>query len=234
MGFSRQEYWNVLPFPSPGDLPDPGIKPVSPELAVRFFVTEPSLYGNIYKPSLRGHWDSLGPGTLCCSAAVFAPGHTSPWATEHKRTVCVCMLSLSLFHLRLEVTRLLCPWNFPGKNTGVGCHFLFLGVFPTQGSTQENPASSAPAGGFFTYWGTWEEHKEIIWAKKNKKACMSVQLGQILDKWYKETKKNNCHFWSKSRVLPMLSAYNTIQGVDKPPTSYSSSPIPRHTPPSPA
>ena len=29
MGFSRQEYWSRLPFPSPGDLPDPGIKPVS-------------------------------------------------------------------------------------------------------------------------------------------------------------------------------------------------------------
>ena len=30
MGFSQQEYWSGLPFPSPGDLPDPGIKPVSP------------------------------------------------------------------------------------------------------------------------------------------------------------------------------------------------------------
>ena len=32
MGFSRQEYWSVLPFPSPGDLPDPGIEPRSPTL----------------------------------------------------------------------------------------------------------------------------------------------------------------------------------------------------------
>ena len=31
-GFSRQEYWSGLPFPSPGDLSDPGIKPVSPAL----------------------------------------------------------------------------------------------------------------------------------------------------------------------------------------------------------
>ena len=30
MGFLRQEYWSRLPFPSPGDLPDPGIKPASP------------------------------------------------------------------------------------------------------------------------------------------------------------------------------------------------------------
>ena len=32
MGFSRQEYWSGVPFPSPGDLPDPGIKPRSPAL----------------------------------------------------------------------------------------------------------------------------------------------------------------------------------------------------------
>ena len=40
MGFSRQEYWSVLPCPPPGDLPDPGIKPaslMSPVLAGRFF-----------------------------------------------------------------------------------------------------------------------------------------------------------------------------------------------------
>ena len=30
-------------------------------------------------------------------------------------------------------TSLLCPWDFPGKNTGVGCHFLLQGIFPTQG-----------------------------------------------------------------------------------------------------
>ena len=34
MGFSRQEYWSGLPFPSPGDLPNPEIKPVSPALQV--------------------------------------------------------------------------------------------------------------------------------------------------------------------------------------------------------
>ena len=40
-GFSRQEYWIGLPFPSPGDLPHPGIKPESPALAASFFTTEP-------------------------------------------------------------------------------------------------------------------------------------------------------------------------------------------------
>ena len=41
MGFVRPEYWSGLPFPSMGDIPDPGIKPVSPVLAGRFFTTEP-------------------------------------------------------------------------------------------------------------------------------------------------------------------------------------------------
>ena len=40
MGFPRQEYWNGLPLLSPGDLPNPGIKPVSPALAGGFFTTE--------------------------------------------------------------------------------------------------------------------------------------------------------------------------------------------------
>ena len=40
MGFSRQEYWSRFPFPSSGDLPDPGIEPMSPALADRFFTTE--------------------------------------------------------------------------------------------------------------------------------------------------------------------------------------------------
>ena len=47
MGFSRQEYWSGLPFPSPGDLPDPGIEllsPMSPALAGRFFATWEAQY----------------------------------------------------------------------------------------------------------------------------------------------------------------------------------------------
>ena len=54
MGFSRQEYWGRLPFPPPGDLPNPGIEltsPVSPALVGRFFSTEPpgKLIGTLLK-----------------------------------------------------------------------------------------------------------------------------------------------------------------------------------------
>ena len=41
VGFSRQEYWSGLPFPSPGDLPDPGIEPRSPALQAEALTSEP-------------------------------------------------------------------------------------------------------------------------------------------------------------------------------------------------
>jgi len=40
MGFSRQKHWSGLPFPSPGDLPDPGIKPQSPALQTDALLSE--------------------------------------------------------------------------------------------------------------------------------------------------------------------------------------------------
>ena len=53
--------------------------------------------------------------------------------------LCCCMLNRSVESSSLQPrglypTRLLCPWDFLGKNTGVGCHFLLQGIFPTQGS----------------------------------------------------------------------------------------------------
>ena len=54
MGFSRQEYWNGLPFPSPGDLPNPEIEPTfltSPSLAGGFFTSSPTCTGPFEIPS---------------------------------------------------------------------------------------------------------------------------------------------------------------------------------------
>ena len=42
-------------------------------------------------------------------------------------------MSDSLLPHGLQLTWLLCPWDSPGKNAGVGCHFLLQGIFPTQG-----------------------------------------------------------------------------------------------------
>ena len=55
MGCSRQEYWSGLPFPSPGDLPNPGIQPLSPVLAGRFFPTEPPGESSVATRHLKSH-----------------------------------------------------------------------------------------------------------------------------------------------------------------------------------
>ena len=52
---------------------------------------------------------------------------------------CVSMLSCSvmsdsLWSNGLQTARLLCPWDFPGKNTGMACYFLLQGIFSTHGS----------------------------------------------------------------------------------------------------
>ena len=76
MGFSSQEYWSGLPFPSPGDLPDPGIKPESPALQADSLTSEPSgkltaMYTLLY---LKGITDkillnSTEPSAECFVAA---------------------------------------------------------------------------------------------------------------------------------------------------------------------
>ena len=59
MGFSRQEYWSGLPFPSPEDLPDPGIEPWSPALSYRE-VQDIHLQGPcVNLETLRKHLSSL-------------------------------------------------------------------------------------------------------------------------------------------------------------------------------
>ena len=49
------------------------------------------------------------------------------------------VMSDSLQTFGLQPTRLLCPWDFPGKSTGAGCHFLLQGIFPTQGLNSSLP-----------------------------------------------------------------------------------------------
>ena len=59
--------------------------------------------------------------------SVFIPT-SKKWKWSHS------VMSNSLPPHRLQPIRLLCPWNFPGKNTRVGCHSLLQGIFLTQGS----------------------------------------------------------------------------------------------------
>jgi len=90
-GSSVLGFWSGLPFPSPGDLPDPGIDSGSPACQ------EDSLPG-----------EPPGKPYLVCCCYCYVASVVSDSARPH----------------RLQPTRLPRPWDSPGKNTGVGCHFL--------------------------------------------------------------------------------------------------------------
>ena len=67
MGISRQEYWSGLPFPSPGDLPDPGIKPMSlasPALAGRLFITGAIWEAQSLEEQVKNELNSRNCGSL--------------------------------------------------------------------------------------------------------------------------------------------------------------------------
>ena len=64
-------------------------------------------------------------------------GNTQQWANKVVVPCCVLLVvqsSLTLCDPMDCSPPVLCPWNSPGKNTGVGCHFLLQGIFLTQGS----------------------------------------------------------------------------------------------------
>ena len=119
MGFPRQEHWSGLPFPSPGELPHPGSKSEYPALTGIFFTTEPPI-------------DS-----------------PKNCAGVHAKSLQSCRTLCNTMDCTIVPARLLCPWDSPGKNTGVGCHAFLQGIFPTQ-KLNLCSCGSCIAGRFFT------------------------------------------------------------------------------------
>ena len=135
MEFPRQEYCSGLPFPSPGDLPDPGIKPRSPALHADALLSEPP-----GKPLPRLQ---LVKYVRLHTLLRIHQCSSSHW--QWKWSVTCSLVSDSLRPQGWKPARLLCPWNFPGKNTGVGNYSLLQWIFLTQGLNLHPPF----AGKFF-------------------------------------------------------------------------------------
>ena len=57
----------------------------------------------------------------------------------------------------MDPVRLLCPWDSPGKDTGVGCHTLLQGIFPAQKSNLHLLRLPVPASRFLTTSAMWED-----------------------------------------------------------------------------
>ena len=88
---------------------------------------------------------------------VFSFAFLFSWCTWVR--ACHLVMSHSLWPHRLRsATRLLCPWNFPGKNTEVGNHFLLQGIFPTQTGIKPMSVSCVSCIGrqILYHWATWE------------------------------------------------------------------------------
>ena len=83
MGFSRQKYWSGLPFPSPGDLPDPGIKPGSPALEADALTFEP-------------------PGSSVQFSCSVMSDSATPWIAARQASLSI---TISRSSLRLNVHR---------------------------------------------------------------------------------------------------------------------------------
>ena len=85
---------------------------------------------------------------------------------------CVALMSRSLGPHGLLSPRLLCPWDSPGKNTGVGCHTLPPGMEPT------SPTSPALADGFFTSTtleATYRDARDKISCNVESGKCFPVE-----------------------------------------------------------
>ena len=94
------------------------------------------------------HWGThiLDTSLLCSlKLSAFWPGYIFP----------LVLVAQSLWPRGLYPFRPLCPWDSPGKSTGIGCHFLLQGIFPTQ-RLNLSLLSPATVGRFFTTSATWE------------------------------------------------------------------------------
>ena len=94
MGFPREGYWNEWPFPSPGNLPDPGMEPASPALVGRFSTTEPPGKSLFFIYSVDIEWVptmsqglgwelGLGGGADLGNQDAFLPSKDS-WASQER------------------------------------------------------------------------------------------------------------------------------------------------------
>ena len=86
------------------------------------------------------------------------------------------VMSKSLQPYGLWPGRLLCPWNFPSKNTGVGCSFPPPGDLPNPGIELTSLASPAFAGWFFTTSTIWEAQKTTYKESNTKKKSQSQSV----------------------------------------------------------
>ena len=133
MGFSREEYWSVLPCPPPGDLPNPGMKPASRvscigrQILYRCATWEALHNHSVAKITMR--FSSVHFSWSVCLAASVLSNSVTPWTAAHQ-------VPLSMGFFRQEY------WS--------GVSFPFPGDLSNSGIEPASLASPTLAGRFFT------------------------------------------------------------------------------------
>ena len=160
MRFSRQEYWSGLPCPPPGDLPNPGIEPVCPALAGRFFTTEP--------PE-----KSYSSGTLAIYPRPFACPSTSVRNFSAHLKGYLPQVFLEPIHLSSKLPLILLHYHFFDivlilQITAAIWSYVFS---PASGSDCLNEQCSLPLFSESVYHGTqhWSstQHPPLLSCKQN-------------------------------------------------------------------
>ena len=85
-----------------------------------------------------------------------------------------------LWPCRLQPARLLCPWDFLGKKTGLGCHFLLQGIFPSQGSNLHLLLDRS----ILYHWVTWEALPTPVFLYKPVAGTSTHSLSSHLPPWW--------------------------------------------------
>ena len=114
-------------------------------------------------------------------------------------------MSDSLWPHGPQPARLLCPWDSPGKNPGVGCHFLLQGIFLTQGWNLRLlhwQADSLSLNHLIEHPLLYIKYCSRLWGYKVEKICkMLVNVGLIVFKKGRQTIINKCglYWWSSGK-----------------------------------
>ena len=119
--------------------------------------------------------------------------HSSHFREKWSRSV----VSNSLWPHGPYPTRILCPWDFPGKNTGVGCHFLLQGLFPTQGLNQGHLSHKGSKRSLSTeIWGCFPRTHSSLWSLTD--LGLNVDFPYFSDVW---TRASHCDINEHTRQV---------------------------------
>ena len=120
-------------------------------------------------------------------------------ALSDNHSVCCSVMSHSLRPHGLEPTRLLCPWDFSGNNTGVGSHSLLHGMFLTQGSSPNLLSHSVALGQLFDL-GTQFPHLRVLFS-----SVQSLSHGRLFETPWTAARQASLFITNSQSLLKLMS-----------------------------